>query len=363
MSHWSEGEKHTLIVLRVQGISFPEIGQKLGRSGDAVRQRYNRLTATPPEPQPVPVVETPEPETISSPEDQEIAGNYQPELDKKQRVELLMMAIEKQHLERKLYTPDRRPVVELDEAGWFGIVFGGDWHVGSVHSDLDTILSEAYIIRDTKALYYAFLGDLEDGAAGNTKHTQIANERSDTSRGAKSHAYTLAEIMAPKTLIMVSGCHDVWAIETADVDYVKFLARLSGCPYLGGGGLWFLKTPGITWETITIHKAKGNSNHNDCYCCVKLVREEYNGADIVAVGHQHIIATARQRIAGKTRFFARTSSRKLMDGYGATIGEFGRRENMGVPVLIAHGSGNKEQAFWVDDIEIASWVLKGLRGD
>lgn len=251
-------------------------------------------------------------------------------------------------------------VVEIKESGWFAMVYYSDWHVGAIDTKHRQIYRECKIIEATDGMYVGFQGDLGD-AGSISKHQGIKHEQMSSPSAQRKICLKFAEILAPKLLFMILGCHDYWAKDAADYDFVAEASRIAKCKHLGGGGRYWLRTrEGVIYNGVAFHKVTGYSQYNDCHPCVRRAIFHEQDADIITVAHTHIVATAKQILGERTRFMARTAARKEFDGYALKLAPDDKRKDMDVPVLLLHGT--TKQGEWVHGIEKAAELLTALRG-
>jgi len=250
-------------------------------------------------------------------------------------------------------------VIDIKESGWFAVVYYSDWHVGAIDTKHRQIYHECKIIEATDGMYVGFQGDLGD-AGSISKHQGIKHEQMSSPAAQRKICLKFAQILSPKLLFMILGCHDYWAKDAADYDFVAEAARIGKCKHLGGGGRYWLRTKeGVIYNGVAFHKVTGYSQYNDCHPCVRRSLFHEQDADIITVAHTHIIATAKQILGERTRFMARTAARKEFDGYALKLAPDDKRKDMDVPVLLLHGT--TKQGEWVHGIEKAAELLTALR--
>ena len=275
--------------------------------------------------------------------------------------EYIELTVKRQPIEQKLGGIKRDISVPIHESGWFGIVFGSDWHIGSVYTQLLTIRHEAQIIHDTPHLYYVFLGDAMDGGIPAAPHGGILNEQNMTPEMQRQVSERIARLIGVKMLMAASGCHAWWAIDAADYDFIKrAFTEATNCQYLGDGTKFYLQCDGgAEYCGVMHHKPSGHSQYNDLHPCVRVALYSEQEAEVIAIAHEHIIAVGKQMIGGKMRYMARTSSRKSFDRYGSKCGADSKRyDGMDVPVLLLHGEYKTGQ--WITGIETAADLVTAL---
>ena len=273
----------------------------------------------------------------------------------------LQLVEEKAEIEQRSVALVRRPVIQMDETGWFAIVYYSDWHVGSMWTQGLLILKEAGIIARTDGMYCMFGGDATDEGIPAGPHPAITIEQVMPPAMQREVAGRIARLMGSKMKLMISGCHDWWSINAADYNFIAEIAKTIGCPYVGGGTKYYLQCKGgAEYCGVYHHKAKGYSQYNPLHPCVRRAIFHEQDADIICVAHEHLIAVAKWIIGDRMRYMARTSTRKPFDMYASKLGADERRfKGMDVPVLLLHGSEKKAQ--WVTGIERAANLLTNLR--
>ncbi len=264
-----------------------------------------------------------------------------------------------QQYEQELHRVDKRASIDVPETGYFGVVLGSDWHIGAIYTRHQVLYRECDIIANTPGLYYGFLGDIGDFGSI-SRHQGIKHEQIVSPAMQREIALALSKILSPSMLFMISGCHDYWAKDVADYDFVAAAARISKVPYLGGGNKFYLQADGgAVYCGVAHHKVTGYSQYNDCHPCVKRALFHEQEADFIAIGHTHVVASGKQIVGERMRYMCRTAARKEWDWFAAKLGPDQKRENMDVPVLILHGS--RKEGEWVHGIEKAACFLTALR--
>jgi hypothetical protein len=296
-----------------------------------------------------------EPKRINSAEEAKIT-------DKEIEEHILKVAAQ-QPLSQRATGIVKCPDIKIPETGWFGIAFTSDWHIGSIWTELQTILYEAKIIAATPGLFTFFGGDSIDGGIPMAPHGGILNEQILPAHWQRAIARYIFRLIGPNMKAAATGCHEWWSIDAADHDFIHDVVKETNCVYLGGGSKYRLVAEGGgEWNGVYLHKASGHSIYNDFHpCTVRAQRHEQN-ADIICVAHEHLSGTSIQVVGELRRYFARTGARKAFDKYASKIGSDSRRDDLGVPVLLLHGThGRKVKGQWIEGIPMAAVILTMLR--
>lgn len=264
-------------------------------------------------------------------------------------------------IEQKASGHKENPVLFIPESEWFAIVFSSDWHIGSFWTQLLTIRREAEIINQTPGMYCIFLGDMTDNAIPSGPHPALINEQNMPPSMQRATGERIARLLASKMKLMIPGCHDIWSRKSDDNEFIQKVAEIARAKYSMGDTKFYLSCDGgVRWCGYISHKPRGHSVYNDLHPCVAVAQRYCQEAEIIAIAHEHILATGVQMVGGTMRFMARTSTRKHFDAYGSSLGTQGKRtEGMDVPVLIMHGS--RKQAFWIRGIERSAIFLTAIR--
>lgn len=345
MSTYSSEEEALIRKMLEDGCNAGEIARDLGRGYDPVRNKVRRMKramkqASPP----APPDSSPDPRLTDD------------EIDK-----YINLAVEQQPILQKATGIERKPVIALNETGWFALVFGSDWHVGSIWSQY-VLRHEAQIVHDTPGMYYLFGGDAMDGAIPGSPHNGIKNEQTTPVSMQREIVLRIARLLSPKLLLLITGCHGWWTVNIADYDFIAEAARISKAKYLGGGSKFYIKTTGgVTYVGVYHHKVTGHSQYNDLHPCVRRAIFHEQEADIIGVAHTHVTATGIQVIGEKVRYMMRTGGRKSFDKYGSAIGSDGKRDNLDVPVVLIHATDKGKWGQIVIGIEPAAQILTALR--
>lgn len=257
----------------------------------------------------------------------------------------------------------RCPDIKIPEKGWFAIVFSSDWHIGSIWTQLLTILYEAQIIATTPGMYVFFGGDSVDGGIPAGPHGGILNEQIMPPHMQRACAMRIIRLMGGKLKMAATGCHEWWSQQAADYDFIHDAVKDSDCTFLGGGTKYYLKASGGgEWTGCYHHKASGHSIYNDFHPCSVRAQRHEQDADIICVAHEHIVGTSIQVIGERRRYMARPGARKSFDSYASKLGNDAKRDDMDVPVLLLHGThGRRVKGQWIEGIPMAAVMLTMLR--
>lgn len=202
---------------------------------------------------------------------------------------------------------------------WILLVITGDYHIGSMATDIKAIQSDMNLIKNTPGAYYAMVGDGTDNfvkGIGIDAHEQILSPK--TARKMFSH---LIKIVQDKLLFLVHGCHDDFSIRIDDYNLIEDIAEETGCAYLGyGGKLNLLINNDTLYQIAAWHKRKANSMYNMFHPCITYLQRHDMNCDIVCVAHNHVTGITDQIFQERQRIFIRTGVYKTTDRFSRKLG-------------------------------------------
>lgn len=208
---------------------------------------------------------------------------------------------------------------ELSYLEWVLLYFIGDLHIGSQYTKIDKITEDFKKFKDTTGLLLSHVGDGTDNFLAN-HHPVGLYEQMVSPQNARRVWRHLWNGVADKTLFMISGCHDLFSKQQADMDMVEEFAELYKLKYLGSGGKVFLNLAGIVYNIFAKHKSRWNSGENAFHACLKNILNEFSDADICCIAHNHISAIGEQEVQGRMRVLVRSGTYKPYDQFAKKIG-------------------------------------------
>lgn len=236
---------------------------------------------------------------------------------------------------------------------YVGIIMSSDWHLGSLHTDMERLREDVGLIVDTPGLYTGFLGDACDSFINKGPHLGGINDATVSVKAQRLAATRLFEILQQKkkVLFATNSCHNRWAIEAADYDFQEDLCKRLNIPYLGHGGsinLQFVdnkKNPHKVWRIHAAHKpGRGGGGVHKYNANKTYLMNEDMSCDIIAFGHFHINASAVEFFQGKRRAFFRSGVYKMRDSFSDELDVQSQGVESHSPMLILGTNTNFMQA-------------------
>jgi len=271
--------------------------------------------------------------------------------------ELLNVLIQAQ---KKLQDFDDRQTevnITIDDDKPIGLVFSGDWHIGGLYTDHEMMLEDFRTYRDTDGLYVVGMGDYTDNYITRSHPGGMFDQIITPDNQREICEYLIDEYLADRLLVMLKGNHDNWELKETGEDFVKYLARKAGVPYLWYGGEITLELGGVEYKIHAHHSYRYNSSLNTTNSQRNLFANTH--ADIIALGHLHYNEVHAKSSANKDTVWMRTGSYKITDDYSQWIGAF--RADARSPLAILFPGVKKIVPFrdYRDGID----YLKMVRGD
>src|SRR5690606_23364969 len=235
--------------------------------------------------------------------------------------DLLDALIEYQQRLDELDTGQDEATVAVNTDRPFGIVFTGDWHMGSRSTDHRLMREDFELIRQTDGLYACPMGDygdffLRDG----TPRAQDA-QLPDAEVQAELAQRPLARYFEGKLVAVILGNHDWWLRRAAGNNLCMRVAQQQAVPFLRHGGSVTLRTPGAEYRLAVRHDFPGRSRINTTNNQRRLF-EAVGGADVVVLAHLHF-ADLQQQSRGRherTIWLRSGTYKTLYDDHAARYG-------------------------------------------
>lgn len=269
--------------------------------------------------------------------------NYvnQKNADVKNVGELLDTLIQSQ---KKLQEYDDRQTevtIEIKDEKPIGLIFSGDWHIGGLYTDHEMMKSDFELFGETDGLYVIAMGDYCDNYITRSHAGGMFDQviSPDNQRDICEHM--IDDYLQERLLVMLKGNHDNWELKETGEDFVKYLARKAGVPYLWYGGEITLKHWASEYKIHAHHSYRYNSSINTSNSQRNLFNSTH--ADIIALGHFHFNEVHMKSSAKKDTVWIRSGSYKITDDYSQWLG--GLRSDSRSPMVILWGDEKKMLPF------------------
>jgi len=220
--------------------------------------------------------------------------------------------------------------IEIDDDKPIGICFSGDWHIGGLYTDHEQLKADSAIVEATDGLYNVLMGDYTDNYITRS-HPGGAFEQVITPEKQRELCeYFFTKYYQRGNIAVLKGNHDQWSVKETGEDFVKYLARKIGSPYLWYGGEIIIRLGEATYRIHAHHSYRYNSSLNTTNSQRNLFNATH--ADIIALGHIHTNETHAKTVGGKDTVWMRTGSYKITDDYSQWLG--GLKGDPRVPMCV-----------------------------
>lgn len=272
--------------------------------------------------------------------------------------ELLDMLVKAQ---KKLQDYDDRQTevsINITDDKPIGIVFSGDWHIGGLYTDHEMMVEDFKLFAATDGLYVVGMGDYCDNYITRSHAGGMFDQviTPDNQRDICEHL--IDKYLADKLLVLLKGNHDNWELKETGEDFVKYLARKAGAPYLWYGGEITLNLGGAVYKIHAHHSYRYNSSINTTNSQRNLFAATH--ADVIALGHLHYNEAHSKTSGGKDTVWLRTGSYKITDDHGQWIG--GLRADARSPIVILYPRDKKIISFrdYRDGVDYLRHIRQGV---
>lgn len=369
---WTEEELRRIVDLRASGLSWPQVGESMGRTADSVRRApIHRLT-------------------VSSPIQAVVAEQMAAAAGKPTFAQRLAALEEENATLRQQLNPQRLPVeqeavaefrsvadywrqceeqatadiarsrekhrfrVVLDD-DIIAVAFVSDQHIGpGTPVDFRRMREDAELIAATPGLYGILGGDLCDN---HIKHRAPAM----AARSQPSDQWRLAEhylsIFADKIIVTVSGNHDDWTDEIAGISALGIVCEKQRVCCASDEARIDVAVGGEVYRVAMRHQYKMNSSFNQTHSVLQWLRLGEDEFDIGAVGHHHEAAVSQNVYRGHPVVCIRPGSYQITSAYSRRYGF--NRSIPTCPSVLLWPRQRRMMAFW--DVRDAAEVLGHLR--
>lgn len=338
MSDWTKEETERLIRLKEQdGLSFSIIGERLGRSRNACKNKYARNKDV----------------KVST----SALEEWRVKVDKPSWEEILAHAKQGADLQKKLRPIYIRATRKIDTDKDILLVFASDFHFGSRHVDYDLFLKTADLLKSDDRFYFCVAGpDLETAFTQFRDASAVLNQTIPPFMQIEAYRLWLNE-MLPRCVAITSDTHADRRLER-NLGDIGILWR-DDVPYFRALGILDLIVGDVKYEIVISHQYKGSSIHHRMQPAFRLFRDVYPLADVYCTAHTHSPAyycgtffpEARKE---RQHFVVCGTFKNDYDLY--SVRGFGNRGIYGLPTLLL--SPKKHRIVFFDDPAIALEVLE-----
>lgn len=246
---------------------------------------------------------------------------YMDRKNESEKVEDLIALLLKSQEELQKYDDRQTEImIDIDDEKPIGIAFTGDWHTGGLYTAHKQMLKDFAVLKDTDGLYNVTMGDYNDNYNQNSHKGGMWEQILDPDKQKIVTEYMFTKFLGEKNLAVLKGNHDNWEVKETGEDFVRYLARKIGSPYLWYGGTINLRLGNQVYKIQAHHSYKYNSSLNTTNSQRNLFN--FTHADIIALAHLHYNETHAKTAGGKDTVWIRTGSYKITDDYSQWVGGF-----------------------------------------
>ena len=247
-------------------------------------------------------------------------------------------AIDVQRQREAVDTSQNEASVKLETGlPYIGILFTGDWHLGSDKVDYSMWDKHQSLVIDTPGLYEAIVGDERDNFV-NPKFRQGLFEGLLNPEEQAILVKEYLQVLDDKNKIIarVGGNHEGWSWMQSGINFETFWYQTMKAPILRNGGFVHLSVNEVKYELYLHHGLSlFNSNFNPNHATRRAY--EFQGAfDVGAMGHKHMSEVAHGWRESDSKqhdvLFLRTGTYKLNDQYARSL-QLGRGQPPGSTVI------------------------------
>lgn len=243
-----------------------------------------------------------------------------------------------------------------------GLIFSGDWHVGSGGVELDRLRRDLQRIGETDGLYAVAMGDLIEGVGASNKaapalYTGVLNK----SNVQVSLAVHLANQAREKWLCVIDGNHDQMAYRATGIDRGAAIARGIGAPRFGqGGATVFVELGGVRYVVGVRHNGVGNSQLNTTNAQRRTFDAwpQWPNCDVICLAHLHFNDLAVTPRKGGQCVYLRSGTVKTNDIYAR---DNGYTPEYGMPIVVFYPGEKRMVPFRGDRMDEALRFLESER--
>lgn len=226
--------------------------------------------------------------------------------------------------ELSLQIKDNKPI---------GIVFWGDWHIGSKGTDHLQWKKDVELISQLEGFYYIGMGDYGNFAINDKNQGEHFDEILKPEQQILMTNWAF-EKTKKQALGLIRGCHPDRIYTNTGTDIVDEYCSIADCANLWHGAEINLIVGETDYRLRVRHKAPGESPINTTSAQRKQL-ETHGEADIVALAHLHYPDVEQRPIMGRSDVvLLRSGTYKVQDEFGQKLN--GYKGTYGVPMVVLY---------------------------
>lgn len=320
---WTEAEIEQLAALKRERLSNAEIGRRLGRTRDAVGQKWQRLGDARERIQPA-LSAAPGQDAAdelrlaresAAPARATVTPFWREDVDPGE----LWQRVEEEnarHIAKAL--DSHKFTATFDRNDPIAIAAKSDQHIApGTPVDMARMRSDAEYVRDTPNLFSTWAGD---GVDNHIKHRSATIAARSQPGDQWKHYDYLMLIEREKLLALICGNHDAWTDQFAGVDMVKWLAEKNALCYAPDEARLTVKVGSQEYKIAFRHQYRMNSTFNQTHAVKQWQRLGDDAFDVGIIGHHHEPAIESFVYRGKECWAARPGSYQITSAYSRMYG-------------------------------------------
>lgn len=269
---WTEEETKLLLSLQLEGKTWGEIGEQLGRHPGAVRSQYRRYVAKRDGAQGATQKETALDvwkSGIEKPSWEEIVAHAQAGAMLQARFNRNQIAAER----------------HIDTKGPIFLVFMSDLHLGSPYTDLDAFLETTALLKADRRFFFFVVGiDLEAAFHWFFDAESVTNQTIPPWMQIEAFRLWLDE-MLPRCVGICGDTH-------ADRRLSRHLGDIGlvwrdDMPYFREWGRLTLRVGETPYKFCLSHQYRGHSIYHSLQPCIRMMHDIDPGCDVYTTAHTH----------------------------------------------------------------------------
>jgi hypothetical protein len=290
---------------------------------------------------------------------------------------------ERERLERQLY--DSAQALERDRQGLAEISVNietddaielvpiGDWHIGSLATDLDQVFEVIDYVLENPNRYVVFIGDLLEGLKSRYVDTNTAMLAGDMTLQFDSLFRKIESLLnSDRVLGNIGGFwgHENWVRSATSFDISRLISKMADVPYLANGAVINFNVNGDIVRGRFYHNPPGKSiieaglygTRN-----VELDMDETKRVDFVVSGHLHQSAIATESYGDSKKLILVSSGTTKGSTPNGVRDQFGERiaagltDPVGQSIFIKPVINEKTAAYPVISMQDGALVAAALR--
>lgn len=206
--------------------------------------------------------------------------------------------------------------------------FISDVHLGSPHTDYESLEKDIDLVGSTDDMYVAMGGDWADKFMPQFKDKSAPMSQLHPALLQMLTVEKIVEFLGPKILAAIGGNHDFMDLKQTGIDTNHFIFRDTPFPYMPYGGLLSLTVGETTYKILWKHHWRFNSSLNRFNTHHRMMQMLVPQSDIVVTEHEHSPGIESleegEYEARRTVVNIRTGSYKTTDPYSMNYFKAGR---------------------------------------